>query len=291
LNAQELISAVTKAQNDPALNPIVVRAITEYLIFYWGEDPELTIRPYNLGTALGEFFVDLSQHRLFEKFPHQVFADESTLLDVFGGSSGNLSRFWAQCLEIWNVALKSDPAFASDVKQYFALLLQSSQQNAGTRATIYYPEQTVLHPGSEPSNVNDNQSQSSVKEFSNSTPTNTEFPASIPPSSIRRSETSENRISNPFSAPETKTIADQKLAYLILQGTRIIPLNQTFIKIGRQLDNHIILEDPRVSRTHAQIKLINDHYVIFDMHSTGGTHINGRQVEQSVLYPGDVIGI
>ena len=89
----------------------------------------------------------------------------------------------------------------------------------------------------------------------------------------------------------TGTKALPRNAYLVLQGTRVIPLNRPLIKIGRQLDNHIILEDPRVSRSHAQIKLINDRFVIFDMNSTGGTFVNGQPISQSVLYPGDVISL
>ena len=93
----------------------------------------------------------------------------------------------------------------------------------------------------------------------------------------------------PKVGPEPQVLP--KNAYLVLQGTRVIPLNQPFIKIGRQLDNHVILEDPRVSRSHAQIKLINERFVIFDMNSTGGTFVNGKQTSQSVLYPGDVISL
>ncbi len=88
---------------------------------------------------------------------------------------------------------------------------------------------------------------------------------------------------------ESKTLP--RNAYLVLQGTRVIPLNRSFIKIGRQLDNHIILEDPRVSRSHAVIKVINDRFVIFDMNSTGGTFVNGQSTSQSVLYPGDVVSL
>jgi pSer/pThr/pTyr-binding forkhead associated (FHA) protein len=31
--------------------------------------------------------------------------------------------------------------------------------------------------------------------------------------------------------------------------------------------------------------------VIFDLNSTGGTHINGQRTSQSVLYPGDLISL
>ncbi len=42
--------------------------------------------------------------------------------------------------------------------------------------------------------------------------------------------------------------------FLILQGERHINLHQPIVSIGRALDNDIILEDPRVSRHHAQLR-------------------------------------
>ncbi len=43
-------------------------------------------------------------------------------------------------------------------------------------------------------------------------------------------------------------------AYLIVSGQRHFPLDQPLINIGRRLDNQLILDDPHVSRTHAQIR-------------------------------------
>ncbi len=80
-------------------------------------------------------------------------------------------------------------------------------------------------------------------------------------------------------------------AFLILGGTKIIPLNRSVINIGRRLDNHIILDDPRVSRAHAQLRVVKGRFVIFDLESTGGTFVNGKRVSQTVLYPGDVISL
>lgn len=80
-------------------------------------------------------------------------------------------------------------------------------------------------------------------------------------------------------------------SFLIINGSKVITLDQTVINIGRRLDNHIVIDDPRISRNHAQIRAIKDHFVIFDLNSTGGTFVNGDQVNQSILYPGDVLSL
>lgn len=80
-------------------------------------------------------------------------------------------------------------------------------------------------------------------------------------------------------------------AYLIMEGGRIFKLKQAVVNIGRRLDNHLVLNDPRVSRNHAQLRAINGRYVLFDLNSTGGTYVNGQRVTQCILYAGDVISL
>jgi hypothetical protein len=80
-------------------------------------------------------------------------------------------------------------------------------------------------------------------------------------------------------------------AFLIVDGTEVFSLNQTVINIGRREDNQIVIDDPRISRIHAQLRAVRGHYVIFDLGSTGGTYVNGGQVHQYTLYPGDVISL
>ena len=80
-------------------------------------------------------------------------------------------------------------------------------------------------------------------------------------------------------------------AFLILGGTKIVPLDRQAINIGRRLDNQVVIDDPRVSRTHAQLRIAKGHYVLFDLNSTGGTYINGHRTVQSILSPGDVISL
>jgi len=80
-------------------------------------------------------------------------------------------------------------------------------------------------------------------------------------------------------------------AFVIIDGTRVIPLTQAVVNIGRRIENTLVLDDPRVSRTHAQLRAINSSYIIFDLNSTGGTFVNGERVNQCILYPGDVISL
>lgn len=80
-------------------------------------------------------------------------------------------------------------------------------------------------------------------------------------------------------------------AFLIVEGVKVFPLVLPVVNIGRRLDNQLIIDDPRVSRNHAQLRTIKGRYVAFDLNSTGGTFVNGQRTSQTVLYPGDVISL
>lgn len=80
-------------------------------------------------------------------------------------------------------------------------------------------------------------------------------------------------------------------AFLMIGGERIYQLTQIVLNLGRRVDNHLVLKDPRVSRVHAQLRAINGRYVIFDLDSSGGTFINGERIRQKSLHPGDVISL
>jgi pSer/pThr/pTyr-binding forkhead associated (FHA) protein len=80
-------------------------------------------------------------------------------------------------------------------------------------------------------------------------------------------------------------------AFLIVDGVKVFPLIQSVINIGRRLDNQLVIDDPRISRNHAQLRAIKGRFVIFDLNSTGGTFVNGQRTSQSVMYPGDVISL
>jgi hypothetical protein len=80
-------------------------------------------------------------------------------------------------------------------------------------------------------------------------------------------------------------------AFLIVGGERIVPLAGPGVTMGRRSDLPLVIDHPRVSRVHAQIRLVQGRYVIFDLDSTGGTFVNGQRVMQCPLRPGDIISL
>ncbi len=80
-------------------------------------------------------------------------------------------------------------------------------------------------------------------------------------------------------------------AFLVVEGRRHFPLRKAVIGIGRSPDNDLLLGDPHVSRRHAQLRVREGRYVVFDLDSTAGTRVNGQLVREKTLEPGDVIAL
>jgi len=80
-------------------------------------------------------------------------------------------------------------------------------------------------------------------------------------------------------------------AFLVIKGTRSVPLKAEIIKVGRHHDNTIVIDDPRISRHHVELRAINGHFDVFDLNSTGGTFVNGMRTNQAILYHGDRISL
>jgi pSer/pThr/pTyr-binding forkhead associated (FHA) protein len=77
--------------------------------------------------------------------------------------------------------------------------------------------------------------------------------------------------------------------YLVLNGSEVFPLEKGETTIGRAADCDLVLNDLRVSRTHARISLSSGNFLITDLNSSGGTDVNRRPVVQKLLVPGDII--
>ncbi len=63
------------------------------------------------------------------------------------------------------------------------------------------------------------------------------------------------------------------------------------VLIGRDPQNDMVLDDRRVSRKHAEIRLRLGRYTLYDLQSTNGTYVNGRRVAERVLDDGDKISV
>ena len=81
----------------------------------------------------------------------------------------------------------------------------------------------------------------------------------------------------------------------VRQGPRpalVFELDKDDYTIGREAGNDIVIEDPQVSRRHAQLTRQGVSYLIEDMGSTNGTYVNGKRVTAPVLLAnGDLVGL
>jgi pSer/pThr/pTyr-binding forkhead associated (FHA) protein len=62
--------------------------------------------------------------------------------------------------------------------------------------------------------------------------------------------------------------------------------------IGREANQDIQLDDPKVSKKHADLNVSPEgRYVVTDLGSQNGTTVNGTKIKQPELYQGDQIGL
>ena len=77
-------------------------------------------------------------------------------------------------------------------------------------------------------------------------------------------------------------------AYLIL-NQMIYPITQPITHIGRKADNDMVIKEASVSRFHAQIRVENGRFVLYDLNSRNGTIVNKTRVKELRLKPGMLI--
>ncbi|MGH2352373.1 MAG: FhaA domain-containing protein [Chloroflexota bacterium] len=65
------------------------------------------------------------------------------------------------------------------------------------------------------------------------------------------------------------------------------PLSAARLRIGRGLDNDVVLEDASVSRHHAEIVRESGRVEVRDLGSTNGTWVNAGRVDLAAIHPGD----
>ncbi|MDQ6693336.1 MAG: DUF3662 and FHA domain-containing protein [Chloroflexota bacterium] len=94
--------------------------------------------------------------------------------------------------------------------------------------------------------------------------------------------------------PATMGAVMPRAALVPLEGDlagREFEVAKTLLTIGRGLDNELVIDDPRVSRHHAQVTFRHSHYLLRDLRSTNGTFVNNQPVEAVVLASGDLLSI
>ncbi len=97
---------------------------------------------------------------------------------------------------------------------------------------------------------------------------------------------SAGRVAEPL---EERARARVQTALLLLDGKRLV-VGPTGATLGRSRQCDVVIDDPNVSRQHAEIRPRGGSWVLNDMGSTNGSCLNGRRIEgPEVLKRGDEI--
>ena len=78
---------------------------------------------------------------------------------------------------------------------------------------------------------------------------------------------------------------------LVLPDGQRVPVGTEPVVVGRLPECTIVLEDPNVSRRHAEIRRQDGDVAVVDLRSTNGTRVNGLPVRERVLADGDEISV
>lgn len=117
-----------------------------------------------------------------------------------------------------------------------------------------------------------------------------QVPVTPPPPSSESQPAQHTQKLDPREVARTARERGPRGTFVVLSGAMAgarISLDKSTLTVGRALDNDIVVEDPRVSRYHAELKLKAGHFCIRDLRSSNGTIVNGQYVEESVLHDGD----
>ncbi|MGI9184557.1 MAG: FhaA domain-containing protein [Solirubrobacteraceae bacterium] len=121
-------------------------------------------------------------------------------------------------------------------------------------------------------------------------PEHDDYPEEIEPPSEETGRTmvysTAGRVSEPL---EERARVRQQSALLITGGKRLV-VGSGGATIGRSRQCEVMLDDPNISRAHAEVCARGGSWVLADLGSTNGTRLNGRRLTGSeVLKPGDEI--
>jgi hypothetical protein len=91
-------------------------------------------------------------------------------------------------------------------------------------------------------------------------------------------------------ARRLESASDRGQALLVGGGRRNV-LSGSRVVVGRSREADIVLQDPNVSRRHAELRRDDGGWQIVDLGSTNGIKVNGRRVDSQPLSAGDQITI
>jgi len=91
-------------------------------------------------------------------------------------------------------------------------------------------------------------------------------------------------------APSWASSSPASLGTLDVDG-RAHPIDGPVTVIGRAMDVDIVLDDPGVSRRHAEVHVVDGRARVIDLGSTNGTFVDGERVHAGTLTDGSTITV
>jgi pSer/pThr/pTyr-binding forkhead associated (FHA) protein len=111
-------------------------------------------------------------------------------------------------------------------------------------------------------------------------------PAAPPSSGRTMIYSTAGRVAEPL---EERARSRQQTALVLMGGKRLV-VGPAGVTLGRSRQCDVMVDDPNVSRTHAEIRPRGGSWVLADLNSTNGSRLNGRRLQgPEVLKPGDEI--
>lgn len=93
------------------------------------------------------------------------------------------------------------------------------------------------------------------------------------------------------SADEARELGLTRECVTLTAGNHAYEVNKRVIIIGRSKQSDFPVNDPNISRRHAELRQRGNDYIIVDLDSTNGIEVNGIRVKTRMLNSGDVLTI
>jgi hypothetical protein len=111
-------------------------------------------------------------------------------------------------------------------------------------------------------------------------------PVAPPPAGRTMIYSTAGRMAEPL---EERARARSHTALLLMGGRRLV-VGPAGVTLGRSRQCDVMVDDPNVSRTHAEVRPRGGSWVLSDLGSTNGSRLNGHRLDgPEVLKAGDEI--
>jgi pSer/pThr/pTyr-binding forkhead associated (FHA) protein len=99
------------------------------------------------------------------------------------------------------------------------------------------------------------------------------------------------KVQQPTEAASAEELGVDREAAVLSWDGQTRRVDKRRVLLGRLRECDIQVEDPNVSRRHAELRQEGATYWIVDLDSTNGIEVNGRRVKRAKLEPGDTFTV